>query len=260
MVLDQLLAKLQRKRGSWRAKRRGSFETLAGMTPSELLDAAAQDDAGARRRDWFSTHGRRSCVPRRLYDGERSRSSSRPTTTSCGGWSTATARGRSRRTTSSFRDVRADAHQRDPGAPGRDAAAPRPDAAAAKELKLALDGAGYTEATLQTAWRDMTNQDIAATIIGFIRQPALGTPLYRTKSGWRPRCSDPRQPRVDGPQRKWLERIGKQLDARSSSTARRSTAASSGPGGGFDRLNKVFEGKLEMVLGDVQDEVWKESA
>jgi hypothetical protein len=46
-----------------------------------------------------------------------------------------------------------------------------------KELRLALDQAGYSEAALQTAWRETTNQDIAASIIGFIRRAAIGDPL-----------------------------------------------------------------------------------
>lgn len=46
-----------------------------------------------------------------------------------------------------------------------------------KEVKLLLDGAGYSEATLETAWRNQTNQKIAASIIGYIRQAALGEAL-----------------------------------------------------------------------------------
>jgi type I restriction enzyme R subunit len=81
-----------------------------------------------------------------------------------------------------------------------------------KELRAALDAAGYSEAMLRSAWRDATNQDIAASIIGYIRQAALGDALV------------PYEERVDralkqilasqrwtAPQRKWLERIGQQL-------------------------------------------------
>ena len=39
-----------------------------------------------------------------------------------------------------------------------------------KELVLALDQAGFTEMRLATAWRELSNQDIAARIIGHIRQ------------------------------------------------------------------------------------------
>lgn len=46
-----------------------------------------------------------------------------------------------------------------------------------KELLILLDDKGYTERNLQTAWREKTNEDIAASIIGFIRKAALGDAL-----------------------------------------------------------------------------------
>ena len=46
-----------------------------------------------------------------------------------------------------------------------------------KELRLALDHKGYSEANLRRAWADAKNEDIAASIIGFVRQAALGDPL-----------------------------------------------------------------------------------
>ena len=45
---------------------------------------------------------------------------------------------------------------------------------ALKELKLALDQAGYTEKNLQVAWKDWKNEDIAADIISFIRRQGPG--------------------------------------------------------------------------------------
>ena len=40
-----------------------------------------------------------------------------------------------------------------------------------KEVRLLLDGAGYSEANLkQAAWRKQSNQDIAAGVIAYIRQ------------------------------------------------------------------------------------------
>ena len=46
-----------------------------------------------------------------------------------------------------------------------------------RELRLALDRLGYSEANLRRAWQDAKNEDIAASIIGFVRQAALGDPL-----------------------------------------------------------------------------------
>ncbi len=46
-----------------------------------------------------------------------------------------------------------------------------------KALRLALDGQGYSEANLRRAWSEAKNEDIAASIIGFVRQAALGDAL-----------------------------------------------------------------------------------
>ena len=46
-----------------------------------------------------------------------------------------------------------------------------------KGLKLELDRHDFTEKQLNTAWNEMTNQDIVADIIAFIRQQALGSAL-----------------------------------------------------------------------------------
>ena len=129
-----------------------------------------------------------------------------------------------------------------------------------RELMLTLDEAGFSEAKLRTAWRDLTNQDIAATIIGFIRRQALGVPLRP----YGERVADAVQRILASrswtpPQRKWLERIGKQLEREvvvdREALDREQFRAQ---GGGYDRLNKIFDGKLDVVLGDVQDALWQE--
>ena len=61
-----------------------------------------------------------------------------------------------------------------------------------RELVLELDKAGFTETNLATAWREMTNQDIAARIVGYIRQPpsamrscpTTSASIMRCKSCW----------------------------------------------------------------------------
>lgn len=130
-----------------------------------------------------------------------------------------------------------------------------------KELRLALDAAGYTEAALQTAWRETTNQDIAASIIGFIRRAALGDALV------------PYQQRVDraldkilasrpwsAPQRQWLQRIGQQLRVESVVDREALDRGQFKSLGGFNRINKVFDGKLEAVLGDLHEALWQAAA
>lgn len=117
-----------------------------------------------------------------------------------------------------------------------------------RELALQLDKAGFSEANLASAWRAMTNQDIAARIVGYIRKAAIGDPLV------------PYEQRVDGalqrtlasgawtaPQRQWLQRLAAQTKA----NLIVDRAALDDPdlvfkreGGGFSRLDRIFDGKL----------------
>jgi len=129
-----------------------------------------------------------------------------------------------------------------------------------RELKLALDAAGYTESALRAAWAQVSDQDIAASIIGFIRQQALGCPLVPyaqrvdralervlASNAWSP------------PQRQWLERIGKQMKSElvvDRETLDRGQFAAQG---GYDRLNRIFGGKLESVLGALHEGVWQDA-
>lgn len=128
-----------------------------------------------------------------------------------------------------------------------------------RELKLQLDQAGYPERALRTAWTELTNQDIAASIIGFIRQQALGSALVPydqrvDRALQRVLAAKPWTP----PQRKWLERIGKQLKAETIVDREALDRGQFKAEGGFTRLDKVFEGRLEEVLATLHDEVWKD--
>jgi type I restriction enzyme, R subunit len=127
-----------------------------------------------------------------------------------------------------------------------------------KELRMQLDAAGYSQTSLQTAWRETTNEDIAASIIGFIRQAALGDALIpyseRVERAMKKILAS--QPWT-APQRKWLERIGKQLKAEiivDCEAFERGEFKSQG--GGFERLNKVFGGELENIVIKIHESLW----
>lgn len=129
-----------------------------------------------------------------------------------------------------------------------------------RQLKLALDEEGFNEASVQTAWRDQKSEDIAATIVGYIRQLALGSPLVPYAERVDRAVARLRKARAfTDPQVKWLERIAKQMKHE---TIVDKAALDSGQfksDGGFPRLNKVFDGTLETLLGDLADEVWKDA-
>jgi type I restriction enzyme R subunit len=133
-----------------------------------------------------------------------------------------------------------------------------------RELALELDSAGFSEASLSTAWREKTNQDIAARIVGYIRQAAIGDALV------------PYEQRVDRalqtilaakswttPQRQWLQKIAAQTKA----NLIVDRAALDDPdlvfkreGGGFARLDRIFGGELQQVLEAFNESLWPPAA
>ncbi|MBX3197917.1 MAG: type I restriction-modification system endonuclease [Labilithrix sp.] len=129
-----------------------------------------------------------------------------------------------------------------------------------RQLKLALDEEGFTEASLQTAWREQKNEDIAATIVGYIRQLAVGSPLvpYAERVD-RAVARLKKARRFTDPQVKWLDRIAKQMKLETVVDRVALDAGQFRSDGGFARLDKVFDGTLETLLGDLADEVWKDA-
>jgi type I restriction enzyme R subunit len=129
-----------------------------------------------------------------------------------------------------------------------------------KELRRALDRAGYPEASLRRAWADAKNEEIAASIIGFVRQAAIGDPLIpyedRVKAAMR-RILASRQ--WTEPQRKWLARIGEQAAKEVIVDREALDREPFQADGGFTRLNRVFGGELETILGNINDEMWKKT-
>ncbi|MER2559914.1 MAG: type I restriction-modification system endonuclease [Myxococcaceae bacterium] len=127
-----------------------------------------------------------------------------------------------------------------------------------KKLKLELDQAGYSEAELRAAYRATTNADIAASIMGFIRQRALGEPLksYELRVEEALLRVLASRPWTD-PQRKWLKRIAKAIRENEVVDRPLFDEAAYQTEGGFSRIDKVFDGKLAEVVAQLQDQVWK---
>ena len=125
-----------------------------------------------------------------------------------------------------------------------------------KEIRLLLDGAGYSEAKLQTAVRDQTNQDIAASIIGHIRRAALGEALISfeqrvSNAMEKIYASHPWNPA----QRKWLSRLAKQL-VHEVIIDQQFVNERFSDHGGSKQLNKILGERLNNVLEQLNDEVW----
>jgi type I restriction enzyme R subunit len=125
-----------------------------------------------------------------------------------------------------------------------------------KEVRLLLDNHGYSEAKLQSAVRRQTNKDIAASIVGYIRQAALGEPLIPfeqrvaqamdhiyTQHEWSPA------------QRKWLERLAKQL-VHEVIIDREFVNSRFADDGGAKQMDKILGDQLDTVLEELNDTMW----
>lgn len=130
---------------------------------------------------------------------------------------------------------------------------------ALKELKMALDEHGFSVPKLRTAWREWTNEDIAADIISFIRRQALGDPLLsheeRIKLAMKKVYVLKPWTKI---QRQWLERMEKQLLQESVFERSDFDKGAFRDNGGFTRLNRIFEGNLAVVLDEINNALYPE--
>jgi type I restriction enzyme R subunit len=130
-----------------------------------------------------------------------------------------------------------------------------------RELKLELDKLGYSEANLRRAWHDAKNEDIAASIIGFVRQAAIGDPLIPFGERVREAMKRIYASRSwTDPQRRWLNRIAEQLEREVVVDREALDREPFQAHGGFRRLNRVFDGKLEAIISDINEELWRRAA
>lgn len=126
-----------------------------------------------------------------------------------------------------------------------------------KELAILLDGQGFSEAALRRAYGSARNADIAAHIIGFVRQAALGDPLV------------PYETRVDNgvqrilasrawtaKQKQWLGRISRVLRAQPVGDPEILSDPLFAQHGGFATVDREFDSALGDVLKDLNAAIW----
>ena len=128
-----------------------------------------------------------------------------------------------------------------------------------KEIKLLLDGAGYSEAKLQSAVRNQTNQDIAASIVGHIRRAALGEALVPFEQRVAQAMQRIYQRHQWLPaQRKWLERLAKQL-VHEVIIDRDFVNSRFSEQGGAKQLDKVLNSQLDTLLEELNEAIWPQA-
>lgn len=126
-----------------------------------------------------------------------------------------------------------------------------------KELKLLLDQEGFNAKTLNVAWRDAKNQDIAADIIAYIRTLTLDIDLIghedRVNKAFEKVNAMKQWNKI---QQKWLDRFQKQLLAETVLTKEDLDKEPFKSEGGFERINKQFEQQLEDVINTINNNLY----
>ncbi len=132
-----------------------------------------------------------------------------------------------------------------------------------RELLLVLRQHDFTPQHLDTAWNQVTNHEMAASIIGYIRQAAIGEPLV------------PFAVRVDRArdallasrswtkiQEKWLKTLAAQTKANGlvDQAAIEDRDLLFSQEGGLKRLDHMFDGDFLSVLRHFNETVWSAQA
>ena len=126
-----------------------------------------------------------------------------------------------------------------------------------KEVKIMLDNAGYSEAKLRSAWRNKTNQDIASSLVGHIRRAALGEPLIPFETRVTQAMQSIYASQAWTPlQRKWLDRLAKQLQYETVVDKQFINERFSSKGG-VKQFNKILQDRLDDVLEQMNEELWQ---
>ena len=127
-----------------------------------------------------------------------------------------------------------------------------------KSLKLELDRHSFTEKMLNTAWKQMTNEDITADIISFIRQQVLGDALISHEERIKKAISKVKlmHPELNAVQIKWLDRIEVQLLNETILNKETFELDAFKNVGGFKKVNAAFNNKLESMIDEINDALY----
>lgn len=118
-----------------------------------------------------------------------------------------------------------------------------------KELKMELDRHDFTEKQLNTAWNEMTNEDIVADIIAFVRQQAIGSTLISHETRVKNAFAKLRQNhKFNKSQLDWLKRIEKVMLEEAVLDEQMFEQGAFKNNGGFKGIDRRFEGQLHDVI------------
>ena len=123
-----------------------------------------------------------------------------------------------------------------------------------KDLLLELDHHGFSERQLNSAWKEMTNQDIAADIIAFIRQQALGAPLVGHETRVRSAFAKLKLHHdFNKTQLEWLNRMERVLLEETVLDEQIFEVGAFKNAGGFPILDRRFGGDLRAIITELNE-------
>ncbi len=261
VVRDQIIVKLRRKLKKLPLEVRAKFEVEAGETPEKTLERLRRDDPSmlaswAKTRpqlgpilDWTNEDGSPRFVPIATHDDKVV--------------SVTSGYGDSQKPEDFLDKFNTFVRENQNKIAALRVVVQRPQDLTRqqlRELKLQLDAQGFSDVNVTKAWKQAKNEDIAASIVGFIRRVAIGSPLI--PFGQRVRAAVDRvkaKGNFTDPQVKWLFRIAEQVE-REIVVDR--VALDDEPFkamGGFRIIDKRFDGKLMNVLQTINEELWKDA-
>lgn len=128
-----------------------------------------------------------------------------------------------------------------------------------KSLKIELDRHDFTEKQLNSAWKEMTNQDIVADIIAFIRQQALGSPLISHEQRVKHAFAKLKlNHSFNKNQLDWLNRIEKVLLEECVLDEQIFEIGAFKNAGGFTIIDRRFGGKLTEIISEINEYLYED--
>lgn len=127
-----------------------------------------------------------------------------------------------------------------------------------KELRLILDRNNFSETMLNTAWKNMTNEDIAADIISFIRQRSIGDALVSKDDRIKNAVSKVKKahPELTKVQLGWLDRMQSQLLKETVLNRETFDSPAFVNQGGYNVVNKAFGNKLDDYIAEINEAMY----
>jgi len=130
---------------------------------------------------------------------------------------------------------------------------------ALKSLKLELDRNQFTEVQLNSAWKELRNEDITADIITFIRRLSIGSPLISHDQRIKNAVSKLKQKHnFSKMELDWLGRIESHLLHESILVVDTFETGAFKSKGGYNVINKIFRNQLEQIIAELNEYLYED--